>query len=270
MQNVHLAPAWLVSLEKTKLHTLHAAAGFRLFMSLEITPKIPVNLVRASRTLVFEPPPGIKASIIHTMHHIPRARMERPPIERARLYFLLAWLHALVHERLRYAPIGWTKPYEISDVDMRVAMDTLDSLVDAAAKGRSNVAPEAIPWAAVRELLVTSVYGGRMDNEFDQRLLVDLVARLFTPRSFDLAFPLIPDGSIALPDARDRQAYEQWVHALPDQQGPAWLGLAKDADATLMTTRGIRLVAKTARVQSLDDVWAGEDQKGVYGTLLRK
>ncbi len=59
LKNVHLAPSWLVSLEK-KLHTIQAHPSFRLFLTCEVTPKIPVNLLRAGRIFTFEPPPGIK------------------------------------------------------------------------------------------------------------------------------------------------------------------------------------------------------------------
>lgn len=65
LKNVHLAPQWLVQLEK-KLHSLQPHAGFRLFLTMEINPKLPVNLLRAGRIVVFEPPPGIRANLLRT------------------------------------------------------------------------------------------------------------------------------------------------------------------------------------------------------------
>lgn len=59
LKNVHLAPGWLVQLEK-KLHSVQPHPNFRLFLTMEINPKLPVNLLRAGRVFVFEPPPGIK------------------------------------------------------------------------------------------------------------------------------------------------------------------------------------------------------------------
>ena len=53
------------------------------------------------------------------------------PSERARLYFLLAWFHAIVQERLRYSPLGWSKRYEFSESDLRVACDTLDTWLES-------------------------------------------------------------------------------------------------------------------------------------------
>jgi dynein heavy chain 1 len=95
LKNVHLAPQWLVQLEK-KLHSLQPHASFRLFLTMEINPKVPVNLLRAGRIFVFEPPPGIRANLLRTFSTIPAARMMKQPSERARLYFLLAWFHAIV------------------------------------------------------------------------------------------------------------------------------------------------------------------------------
>jgi hypothetical protein len=51
---------------------------------------------------------------------MPEERMAKQPAERGRLYVLLAWFHALVQERLRYTPVGWSKSHEFSDADMKV------------------------------------------------------------------------------------------------------------------------------------------------------
>ena len=56
------------------------------------------------------------------------------PTERTRLYFLLAWLHAIIQERLRYAPLGWSKHYEFSESDLRVACDTIDTWLDSSSQ----------------------------------------------------------------------------------------------------------------------------------------
>lgn len=71
LKNVHLAPQWLVQLEK-KLHSLQPHAGFRLFLTMEINPKLPVNLLRAGRIFVFEPPPGIRANLLRTFSTVSR------------------------------------------------------------------------------------------------------------------------------------------------------------------------------------------------------
>jgi dynein heavy chain 1 len=216
LKNVHLAPQWLLQLEK-KLHSLQPHPQFRLFLTMDIHPKIPVNLIRAGRVFVFEPPPGIKANLLRTFNNIPASRMMKAPNERARLYFLVAWFHAVVQERLRYVPLGWAKFYEFNESDLRMACDTLDAWIDATAMGRTNLPPDKVPWDALKTLLSETIYGGKVDNEFDARLLSSFVNRLFTPRSFEADFLLVANadgGDISIPDALRRDQFMSWANNL--------------------------------------------------------
>ncbi|XP_074602445.1 dynein heavy chain, cytoplasmic isoform X2 [Brevipalpus obovatus] len=266
LKNVHLAPQWLTQLEK-KLHTLIASPGFRLFLTFEINPKMPVNLLRAGRMFVFEPPPGIKANLLRTFNTIPAERMSKVPNERSRLYFLLSWFHAIVQERLRYSPLGWSKKYEFNESDLRVASDTLDTWIDSVALNRTNIPPEKVPWDAIRTLLGQCIYGGKIDNDFDQRLLTSFLNKLFTIKSFESDFPLInsvqsQDGSklvITMPDGISRGSFLEWVENLPEKQTPAWLGLPDNAEKVLLTNQVSNLVNKLLKLQLLED-----DEEVVY------
>jgi dynein heavy chain 1 len=195
LKNVHLALSWLFTLEK-KLHTIQAHAGFRLFLTCEINPKIPVNLLRAGRIFIYEPPPGVKANLIRTFSTVSAARMMKPPHERCRMYFLLAWFHAIVQERLRYSPLGWTKTYKFGESDPRVACDTMDTWIEATAGNRTNLPPEKVPWKAIRTLLADCIYGGKIDNEFDQRLLSSFLEKLFVPESFERDSSLVYQATL--------------------------------------------------------------------------
>jgi len=93
----------------------------------------------------------------------------------------------VVHSKGNYEA---SNPFAL-DTDKKNALETVDYWVDSVAKGRSNVDPETIPWQAIRNLLGQTIYGGRIDNIFDQRLLESFLAQLFRPDSFDLKFPLI-------------------------------------------------------------------------------
>lgn len=259
LKNVHLAPQWLVQLEK-KLHALQPHPAFRLFLTLEVHPKVPVNLLRAGRVFLFEPPPGIRANLLRTFSTIPAQRMTKAPGERARLYFLLAWFHAIVQERLRYAPLGWAKHYEFNESDLRVACDTLDTWIDTIAMGRTNLPPEKVPWNALRILFGQCIYGGKIDNDFDQRLLNSFLNKLFTAKSFEPDFMLIEpsageskDKGIASPEGIRRDQFLHWVESLTDQQTPSWLGLPNNAEKVLLTNRGSDLIAKLLKMQLLED-----------------
>ncbi|KAB0405288.1 hypothetical protein E2I00_000718, partial [Balaenoptera physalus] len=248
LKNVHLAPGWLMQLEK-KLHSLQPHACFRLFLTMEINPKVggTEGARRCARRWFGT---SVSANMLRTFSSIPVSRICKSPNERARLYFLLAWFHAIIQERLRYAPLGWSKKYEFGESDLRSACDTVDTWLDDTAKasvgcaGRQNISPDKIPWSALKTLMAQSIYGGRVDNEFDQRLLNTFLERLFTTRSFDSEFKLAckVDGhkDIQMPDGIRREEFVQWVELLPDTQTPSWLGLPNNAEKVLLTTQGPR------------------------------
>lgn len=117
IKNVHLAPIWLQSLEK-RLGSIKPHSDFRVFLSMETSPKIPVNLLRASRVLMYEQPAGVRANMKDSLSTLSVRAMQQPR-EKARLYLLLSFLHAVIQERLRYAPIlGWKGFWEFNDSDV--------------------------------------------------------------------------------------------------------------------------------------------------------
>ena len=241
LKNVHLAPAWLGELEK-KLQTLGPHRNFRLFLAMEANPNIPVNILRQSRMIMNEPPPGIKANLSDSLRGIAPNRLAQGPAEKVRLYFLLAWFHAVVQERLRYVPLGWSKTYDFNDSDMAAAFTTIDTWLNSIAKGRANVDPASIPWDAIRTLIKQSVYGGRVDSDFDQRIVDAFVDGLFTPYAYNVDFDLVPSvtGSkiLTVPDGTKLEHFLSWVQQLPDREPPSWLSLPPTAERVIAIAQG--------------------------------
>lgn len=262
LKNIHLAPQWLQKLEK-KLHAIKKHENFRLFLSSEVHPQLPANLIRMSKVFVFEPAPGIKASLLQTVSEIAPQKMDAAPHERARLYFLLAWFHAVVQERLRYAPFGWSKVFEFNNTDKRNSIDTIDYWVDTVSGNglKSHVDPDALPWDAIRVLLSQTIYGGRIDNPFDQRLLDSFLRQWFNSGSFNHDFSLVNTPRyqrdnlvIAAPSqAKDRSTFFQWIESLPSNDTPAWLGLPDNAELLLLQTKAQATLQNLLKMQTLDD-----------------
>ncbi|ETM34531.1 hypothetical protein L914_18397 [Phytophthora nicotianae] len=279
LRNVHLCPSWLVSVEK-KLYNARESVhpNFRLFLTSEINPNLPVNLVRMCDIFVFEPPSGMKLSMVRSLDTVAADRMNRSPTERARLYLLLAWFHALVHERLRFVPIGWSKTYEFSQSDFRGACDVIDRWVDSVASGRVHVAPDNIPWTAIRITLKESVYGGRVDNTFDQELMDTLLEHVFTAASYENTFELVPPGEgkdtgLVIAEGKTKAQFMDWVHALPTTNPPSWMGLPRSAERMVLINQGARILRNLQVMQDFygseggDDSAAADDEsKMVLGT----
>ena len=47
-----------------------------------------------------------------------------------RLYLSLSFFHAIVRERRRFGPLGWTAHYDFNDSDFKVSMKQLYNMVD--------------------------------------------------------------------------------------------------------------------------------------------
>eukprot|EP00457_Paulinella_chromatophora_P000017 gb/GEZN01000017.1/.p1 GENE.gb/GEZN01000017.1/~~gb/GEZN01000017.1/.p1 ORF type:complete len:4783 (-),score=794.37 gb/GEZN01000017.1/:118-14466(-) len=269
LKNVHLSPGWLAALEK-RLHHMVPHPHFRLFMAMELNPSVPANLVRLASTVIFEPPVGIKASLQRIFKSLNPKRVNRAPAERARLFLLLAWLHAVIIERLRYVPVGWTKAFGFSETDQRVAADALDEWIDGAGGERANLPPNKIPWNALRVAMEQVVYGGRVDNDFDQARLDAFVRALFTARAYDVDFPLAstyPDKAdgkshalLTLPEASNYEGFLSWIERLPEIRNPELLGLPANAERMLLTQTGVHMRRQLLQLQDEGQDMAVEDE----------
>jgi dynein heavy chain 1 len=245
LKNVHLASAWLGQLEK-KLQILNPHPNFRLFLTMEDNLSIPVNILRHSLIIMNEPAAGIKANLTDSLRGISSARLLRGPAEKPRLYFLLAWFHAVVQERLRYVPLGWSKVYDFNDSDLASALTTIDTWFNIIAQGRANVNPAIIPWDAIRTLIKQSVYGGRVDSDFDQRILDSFVDDIFTSKAYNVDFDLVPSSNgssiIVAPEGTKLEQFFTWVQSLPDREPPSWLRLPPSAERVIATAQGEYLI----------------------------
>ncbi|EER38945.1 dynein heavy chain [Histoplasma capsulatum H143] len=223
VKNVHLAPSWLQSLEK-RLDSLKPHSDFRLFLSMESSPKILAS---------------------------------KPPVEKARIYLLLSFLHAVVQERLRYAPsLGWKGFWEFNDSDYECSAFIIDTWVDSIAQGRSNVAPQKFPWDLLRTL-ITETYGGKIDDSGDFQLLNDLVNSILTPAAFEDEHNLVAgiedDDCLKLPSGTSMRDFVEWVNRLPEREPPTYLGLPANAEKLLLVGYGKTMIENLAKVTNLLD-----------------
>jgi dynein heavy chain 1 len=257
LKNVHLAPKQLDQLYKKMLQRqLHD--NFRLFFSTEINEKLPQGLLMNANSFTFEPAAGVKESLKRTLNSFSEEEMQQEPAERSRMYLLVAWLHAVIQERLRYTPLGWSKKYEFGEPDLRAAIYTVNQWMTDEAKGKSNLPPDKIPFAALRELLSKAVYGGRIDNVIDDRLLASFVDTIFTPKAFEYGHPLVADGpdgapGIKVPEGTKRDQFLVWANELPDKEQPFWIGLPNSAQMVLRANLAMELLQKFLKMQTADE-----------------
>jgi len=224
LKNLHLVTAWLPVLEK-ELNSLEPHENFRLWLTAESHPKFPTILLQSSLKVTYEAPPGIKKNLQRTYDSWSPQFISRGNSSiRAQALFVLAWFHAIVQERRNYIPQGWTKFYEFAFGDLRAGADIIDRLCTEAGSG-------AVRWKFVHGLFENAIYGGRIDNTFDAKVLLSYLLQYFEQAVFPgqggsrsaRAKKVIPN--VTLPTSCHHRDYVEIINSLPDDDKPSFFGL---------------------------------------------
>jgi dynein heavy chain 2 len=78
----------------------------------------------------------------------------------------------LIQERRKYIPQGWSKYYEFSFGDVKAGELTLQDIFEESKGG-------AMQWQKIYGILENAIYGGRIDNKYDTRVLRAYIENLF-------------------------------------------------------------------------------------------
>ncbi|NXG46652.1 DYHC2 protein, partial [Psilopogon haemacephalus] len=221
LKNLHLVTSWLPVLEK-ELNTLQPQPNFRLWLTTEVHPKFTPILLQSSLKITYEAPPGLKKNLLRTYESwTPEQINKKGNLSRAHSLFSLAWFHAVCQERRNYIPQGWTKFYEFSLSDLRAGFDIIDRLFDGS---------KDFQWEFVHGLFENAIYGGRVDNYFDMRVLRSYLEQLFNSRVIGglntrgkkmTYFPF----SVSLPNSCSILDYRNIIESLPEDDKPDFFGL---------------------------------------------
>lgn len=245
LHNVHLSPAWLEGIEK-RIKSIRVHDNFRLLFTVALGARVPTTLLRMSRVVVIENPPGIKSSMQDTFGGFLPERISKEPVERARLYYLLSWVHGVIQERLRFVPLGWSKRYDFNNSDFESGAYVIDKWVNTVAKGRTNVSPALLPWEAIRQLLIETIYGSKIDNPDDYQAVQGIVERVFVADCFNLDFSLVE--GVKVPEGSAVKDFLQWINDMPEREPPTYLGLAKDADESMLKIEAKQIVTNAVKL----------------------
>ena len=121
--------------------------------------------------IYFKAPPGIKNNLLRSYELWNDDFISKVgSTTRANALFSLAWFHAIIQERRDFIPQGWSKFYEFSIADLRAGTDILDSVIKKSNK---------IQWKFIHGLFENAIFGGRLDNPFDMRVLISYIKRFF-------------------------------------------------------------------------------------------
>lgn len=221
LKNLHLVTAWLPLLEK-ELNSIKPKAGFRIWLTAEVHVKFTPILLQSSLKVTYEAPPGLKKNLKRTYESWSSEQISKGgQLARAQSLFCLAWFHAVCQERRNYIPQGWTKFYEFSLSDLRAGFEIIDRLFEGG---------KVCQWEYAHGLLENAIYGGRIDNTCDLRVLRSYLQQFFNTQLLTQTHSRMKKthtfpAQIHLPNSCSIADYRVLVDGLPEDDKPSFFGL---------------------------------------------
>ena len=247
LKNLHLVVSWLPTLEK-ELSSLERHADFRLWITSEEHTQFPSILLQESLKATFESPPGIKKNLQATFEGWDAEAMEKADPLRNRMMYVLACFHAVMQERRTYIPQGWTKFYEFSYGDLKAGT----FVVEAATQLRKG---EEVDWEAVHGLMEDAIYGGRIDNAFDLRVLRAYLKVFFNDELVGDnggGKEILKGTPLQMPSRPDLASFKNIVNGLPDNDAPYVFCLPDNIERSLQRNNSAAVIRQLLTLSSID------------------
>jgi dynein heavy chain 1 len=106
-------------------------------------------------------------------------------------------------------------------------------------------------------ILMTEMYGGKIDDEGDWHILASIIEECMTPAAFEDNFKLVKDTEhsqgLELPSTTSWKDFMQWVNDLPEREPPTYLGLPANAEKLLLVGQAKEMVGNLKRVVEMLD-----------------
>lgn len=246
LKNLHLVTGWLQKLEKL-LKGIEYHQEFRLWLTTEPHTNFPNILLQQSLKITYESPPGVKQNLLRTYESWEPEYISKGSVTRAQTLFCLAWFHAIVQERRTYIPQGFTKFYEFSFADLRSGADIIDAIYTRLNPNKSSsVSPDKLPWTTIWGLMEFAIYGGRIDNDHDVRVLVTYLKKYFSTailggkkRLFD---------AFDMPNSNNHADYKQLILSLSDTDMPSVFCLPANIEGAVQQSQATYVLSQLRKL----------------------
>ncbi|RHY30280.1 hypothetical protein DYB32_004445, partial [Aphanomyces invadans] len=252
LQNCHLAKSWMPALEHI-LHSLRVDPSdvhddFRLFLTSFPATYFPIAILQSSVKVTNEPPKGLKPNLLRSFEMVVTddalSQCSKPAWRK--LVFGLCFFHAVLQERAKFGPIGWTLSYHFNDSDLETAMAVLRTFLDE---------NDHIPWEALHYVTGEINYGGRVTDEFDRRCLLTNLQRFYSAATVDddapgRFFTTTSQVYFAPGYCTTASQFRDFIELLPGHDAPGVFGLHENANIVFQTQETNALFNTAMALQS--------------------
>ena len=219
-------------------------ARFRLWLTSEPHQKFPSILLQSSMKITYETPPGVRNNLQRTFQYVAPVQGQQIEQSKVQLLFVLSWFHALISERRTYIPQGWTKYYEFSYGDLKAGEAVVLNLKNEGSQ---------IQWQKVYGILENAIYGGRIDNDFDLRVLRNYMQQIFKDETIKGQKKL--SDILAVPQSGQVKDFNVIINQVPELDTPQLFGLPSNIDRSVQRFNSLQVISQ---LKSLAAISAGE------------
>jgi len=226
LQNVHLMPRWCSELEKRldqfAAETSHS--NFRLFLSADPSPGIPIGVLERSIKLTNEPPQGLLANLRRSFALFSKEEFEERDSKIKAILFGLCHFHSLMIERKKFGPLGYNMTYPFSAGDLRDSASVLYNYLEGSAAVK-------LPWEDLRYLVGEIMYGGHIVDDWDRRMCRTYLSFFMQDELLD-DMEMIPYSqklSWRAPGPSPHEKYVEHIESMPSES-PLFFGMNPNAE----------------------------------------
>merc|ERR1712110_1303480 len=136
----------------------------------------------------------------------------------------------IVQERRKFGPLGWNIPYEFNSSDYSASVQFIQNHLDDMDPKKS------MNWNCVRYMISEIQYGGRVTDDYDQRLLCTYAEVWFGDDIFKPGYAHYKGYTIPS-NTQNKTPNDilNFIGSLPDTDSPEAFGLHPNADISYST-----------------------------------
>lgn len=242
--NCHLMLSWMDTFEgiMEELSLSKINPNFRLWLSSDPNPKFPISILQKSVKMTTESPTGLRANMTALLTSINAEQFDKTSNNYKSLVFALSFLHSVIIERRKFLTLGWNIPYPFNRSDFDICTKVIAKLIENPNK--------PISWEALRYLISGIHYGGRVTDDWDQRLLQVYVNQYFCPELLNTQnYQLSTNTAYFVPDPTTLSEYLAFVNKMPTADPPDAFGQHPNADISSLIQESSSLLSTVLSLQ---------------------
>ncbi|MCQ2815655.1 MAG: hypothetical protein MJ252_00165 [archaeon] len=251
LQNCDLLFNWLKDLESIidKIDSLKPKPEFRLWLTTSPIDNFPMGILHKSFKVVTEAPDGLQPNMGRVFGSIKEEEFESDSTHAAYkpLVFVISFFHSVMQDRKKYGKIGWNVIYDFMESDFIISKRLLAMYLN-------KIGPDdAIPWASLKYLIGEAMYGGRVTDDYDRRIMMTYLNEYMGDFVFDANQKFYfakGDFNYEIPELGPLDVYTKAIDNFPQTYSPEVIGLHSNAEIDYFTQASKRIWENMIKLQS--------------------